>query len=386
MKQQQNVPLKDFSTMRLGGIGSFAVEVTSKSELETALIWADEQNMPAIMIGDGSNIVWKDEGFQGILIINKIMGYEVLERDEENFFITVGSGENWDSVVERSVQAGLTGIEGLSWVPGTAGATPVQNVGAYGQEIADVFVSAEVYDREKKAITLISKYDCEFGYRTSRLKSVDHGRYFITAITLHLQKKNPEPPFYPSLQHYFTEHNITEITPKAVRAAVIEIRKSKLPDPAKVANNGSFFANPVVDEGTLVQIQANYPDVVFWRNESAGTAKLSAAWLIEKAGFKDFHDTETGMATWPTQSLVLVNEKATSTADLLKFIEKIRTAVLQKFEVTLKQEPELLPMDTSARNEAPAKPEQTESDLDLSSLSVSPDTPGDTIKPTVPSV
>lgn len=383
MKQLQNVSLKDFSTMKLGGTGSFALEVASKAELETALIWADEQNLPAIMIGDGSNIVWKDEGFQGLLIINKIAGFELIQRDEENYYITVGSGENWDSVVERSVQAGLTGIEALSWVPGTAGATPVQNVGAYGQEISNVFVSAEVYDREKKAITLISKYDCEFGYRTSRLKNVDHGRYFITAITLHLQKKNPEPPFYASLQHYFTEHNITEFTPQAVRNAVIAIRKSKLPDPKVVANNGSFFANPVVDEGTLVQIQATNPEVVFWRNDTTGVVKLSAAWLIEKAGFKDFHDPETGMATWPAQSLVLVNEKAKSTADLLKFVEKIRSSVLQKFEVSLQQEPELLPLSTPAPDQSQTvkKPGETESDLDLSTLTTSPVEPGETVQP-----
>jgi UDP-N-acetylmuramate dehydrogenase len=369
MKQLQNVSLKDYSTMRLGGACKYAVEVADKSELETALVWADDQNLPAIMIGDGSNIVWKDEGFDGLLIVNKIMGYEMIDRDEENAYITVGSGENWDSVVERSVQAGLTGIEGLSWVPGTAGATPVQNVGAYGQEIANVFVSAEVYDREKKAITLLSKYDLDFGYRTSRLKNVDHGRYFITNITLHLQKKNPEPPFYASLQSYFTDKGITTITPQTVRDAVIDIRKSKLPDPALVANNGSFFGNPIVDDGTLVQIQANYPDVVFWRNDATAVVKLSAAWLIENAGFKDFHDPETGMATWPTQSLVLVNEKAQSTAHLLQFVEKIRLAVLQKFEVSLTQEPELLPLSPKQGADTQKKPQDTESDIDLSQLS-----------------
>jgi len=327
--------------MRLGGNAAYAVEVSDKTELETVLTWADDQNIPAIMIGDGSNIIWRDEGYPGLVIVNKIKGFEMLDRDGENFFLTVGSGENWDSVVQRSVEMGLTGIEALSWIPGTAGATPVQNVGAYGQEIADVFVSAQVYDRQKKALTLISKYDCEFGYRTSRLKTVDHGRFFISAITIHLQKKNPEPPFYQGLERYLAERGITQFTPQVIRDAVIDIRKSKLPDPTQVANTGSFFANPVVDEGTLVQIQANYPDVVFWRID--GGAKLSGAWLLEKAGFKDFHDPETGMATWPTQPLVFVNESCQSTANLLKFRDRLIEAVRQKFEVTLVQEPELLP-------------------------------------------
>lgn len=352
--------------MRLGGQASFILEVADKKELETALAWADDQNLPAIMIGEGSNIIWRDEGFKGLVIVSKIMGYDLLQRDDENYYLTVGSGENWDSVVARTVEQGLSGIECLSLVPGTVGATPVQNVGAYGQEIANVFVSAEVYDRQTKAITLLSKYDCEFGYRTSRLKVKEHGRFFIAAITLHLQKKNPEPPFYQPLERYFAEHDIKTFTPQTVRDAVIAIRRAKLPDPKLVANNGSFFANPVVDEGTLVQIQANYPDVVFWRLDMGRGIKLSAAWLIEKAGFKDFHDPETGMATWKNQPLVFVNEKAQSTADLLKFRQKIIDAVQSKFEVILRQEPEILPLNSDSQPQSSQT--TTESDLDLSSL------------------
>lgn len=366
MKELQNVSLKDYSTMRLGGTVAYVAEVNDKNELQTALAWADEQNLPAIMIGDGSNIVWRDEGFQGLLIVSKIKRYEVLERDDGDVFVTVGSGENWDSVVERTVKAGLTGIEALSLIPGTAGATPVQNVGAYGQEIADVFVSAEVYDRQTKTITFLSKYDLEFGYRTSRLKTVDHGRFFIAAITLHLQKKNPEPPFYQALERYLKEQGVAVFTPQIIRDAVIKIRSSKLPDPKKVANNGSFFANPIVDEGTLVQIQSTNPDAVFWRLEAGRGIKLSAAWLIEEAGFKDFHDPETGMATWAKQPLVLVNEKATSANQLLAFKQKIIDAVQKKFEVTLKQEPEILPDIKQLQQSQPSK--TTESDLDLSTL------------------
>lgn len=366
MKELQNASLKDYSTMRLGGTARYVAEVANKEELQTALVWADEQNIPAIMMGDGSNIVWRDEGFQGLLIVSKIKRYEVLEREDGDVFITVGSGENWDSVVERTVKAGFTGIEALSWIPGTAGATPVQNVGAYGQEIADVFVSAEVYDRQTKSITFLSKYDLDFKYRSSRLKTVDHGRFFIAAITLHLQKRNPEPPFYQVLERYLKEQGVEEFTPQVIRDAVIKIRTSKLPDPKKVANNGSFFSNPVVDEGTLIQIQGTYPDVVFWRLDAGRGIKLSAAWMIEKAGFKDFHDPETGMATWAKQPLVLVNEKATSTKQLLAFRQKIVEAVQKKFEVTLKQEPEILPNIEEVSSAQQTK--TTESDLDLSTL------------------
>lgn len=339
--------------MRLGGTVSYVAEINSKEELKTALDWADERNMPAIMIGSGSNIVWKDEGFDGLLLVNKIKRYEITERDEENVYITVGAGEDWDSVVERSVKDGLSGIEALSLIPGTAGATPVQNVGAYGQEIADVFVSAEVYDRQEKKFGLVSKYEAAFSYRKSRFKYEDHGRFFILAITLHLQRKNPEPPFYQALERYFSQYDITEYTSKTIREAVIKIRSSKLPDPAKVANNGSFFANPIIDDGAFVQLQDKYPEIVHWKLDGGGV-KLSAAWLIDQAGFKDFHDEETGMTTWPNQPLVLVNEKAKSTADLLKFKQKIVDTVREKFEVTLIQEPELLPNeDKPAANDEP---------------------------------
>ncbi len=161
------------------------------------------------------------------------------------------------------------------------------------------------------------------------------------ALTLHLQRKNPEPPFYQALERYFSAYNITNFTPEIIRNAVIDIRSSKLPDPAVIANNGSFFANPIVEEGTFVQIQAAYPTIPFWRVE--GGVKLSAAWLIEQTGLRDYHDKETGMSTWYRQPLVFVNEHAQTTAQLLAFKQKVMDAVKAKFDVTLVQEPELLP-------------------------------------------
>lgn len=341
MTPRANVSLRDYSTMRLGGTAAYVADIHDRAELTAALAWAAERALPVMMIGSGSNIVWRDEGFPGLLLVNKIMRYEDFNEDGTNHYLTVGAGENWDSVIDRTVQAGLTGIEALSLIPGTAGATPVQNVGAYGQEIAETLMSVEAYDTAAKQFSNIPAADCAFGYRISRFKTSDRGRFFITAITLHLMHGNPEPPFYPTLEKYFAAHNIETFTPQAVREAVIDIRSHKLPDPAKVANNGSFFANPVVDDGTLAQLLATYSEVPHW--QAKGGAKLAAAWLIEQAGFKDYHDKATGMATWPVQPLVLVNESAKTTADLLKFRQRIIDAVQQKFGVTLEQEPELLP-------------------------------------------
>lgn len=327
--------------MRLGGAAAYLCSVTTREELTSAVAWAKEHNLPMIMIGGGSNIFWRDEGFGGLIIVNNMLRYEDFIEDEFNHYVTIGAGENWDSVVERTVAAGLSGIECLSLIPGKAGATPVQNVGAYGQEIRNTLVSVEVYDRTTDTFVNIPNEDCAFGYRTSRFKTTDKDRFFITALTLHLTTQTPEPPFYNSLQQYLDEHNIHNYSPRVLRDAVIDIRSHKLPDPAEVANNGSFFANPVVDRGTYTQIQADYSDMPHWEVE--GGIKLSAAWLIEQAGFKGIHDEATGMMTWPTQPLVFVNEKAQHTADLLAFRQKVLDAVEAKFGVSLQQEPELLP-------------------------------------------
>lgn len=337
-----NVVLADYSTMHLGGVAAHLAEIHDRGELQAALAWADSQKLPVIMIGGGSNIYWRDEGFNGLVLVNKVTRYEDFAEDDLNHYITVGAGENWDSVVERSVAAGLTGIEALSLVPGSTGATPVQNVGAYGQEIAQTLVSIEAYDRQAGQFVTIPNSDCAFGYRTSRFKTNDKNRFFIMAITLHLMKGNPEPPFYRALADYLETNNIYDYTPAVIRDAVIAIRSSKLPNPEIVANNGSFFANPVIDEGAFIQIQADYPNAPHWPLED-GRIKLPAAWLLEQAGFKEAHDAETGMATWPAQTLVLVNEHAKATADLEKFKQKIITAVEEKFHITLQQEPELLP-------------------------------------------
>ena len=327
--------------MGLGGPAAYLTEVTDRMQVLEALSWAQGQGVPAIMIGGGSNIVWQDSGFPGLVIVNSILRYETFEEDESNTYLTVGAGEVWDSVVERSVAAGLTGIEALSLVPGKTGAVPVQNVGAYGQEISDTLTTVEAFDTQAGDFVTLAGSDCAFGYRTSRFKTTDRGRFFITTITLHLSKGNPKPPFYSSVQAYFEEHAITAYTPATLRQAVVAIRTAKLPDPAVVHNTGSFFANPVIPEGQYVQLAATYETMPHWPVDNG--IKLSAAWLIEQAGFKDYHDADTGMGTWPLQPLVLINEKARATADLLKFKQKIVDAVQTKFSVTLEQEPELLP-------------------------------------------
>lgn len=340
----ENVPLGAYSTMRLGGNAAFLTEINSRNELPEAINWANERQLPIVMIGTGSNLFWADSGYPGLVLVNKIMGVDIKPADDANYYATVGAGENWDDFVKLTVDKGLTGIEFLSLIPGTVGATPVQNVGAYGQEVSSTIITIEAFDRQKNKIVNLRASECEFGYRSSCFKYSQRGRYFITGVTFYLTFGNPKPPFYGAVEQYAHEHDYAKVTPKAGREAVIAIRSAKLPDPAKVANNGSFFANPIIDGAQFIQIHADYQEVSYWNTED-NRVKISAAWLIEQAGFKDFHDEETGMATWATQPLVLVNEHAQSTADLLKFKEKIVQAIQNKFGITLEQEPELIPKD-----------------------------------------
>jgi UDP-N-acetylmuramate dehydrogenase len=275
-------------------------------------------------------------------MVNKIQGFEVMGEGTPDQYITAGAGMVWDEFVAQTVERGLSGVEFLSLIPGTVGGTPVQNVGAYGQEVANSIMTIEAYDVTARQFVTLRNDDCAFGYRSSRFKTTDRGRFFITAVTFFLTQGNPQPPFYAAVEQYCKDKAISPITPQAGREAVIAIRRAKLPDPAVVANNGSFFANPIVDSEQYLQLQSLYPELSHWMIDD-NHIKLSAAWLIDQAGFKDFHDPETGMATWPAQPLVLVNEQAKTTQDLLTFRQKIVDTVQQKFGVILQQEPELLP-------------------------------------------
>lgn len=337
---EKDVPLSKYSTMRLGGPAKYLLNISSAAEIPEAIAWAESQNIKVVMIGQGSNIVWTDAGFDGLVLVNNIKGLEIQDQEFQSFAV-IGAGEDWDGAVAQIVEKNLSGVEHLSLIPGTAGATPVQNVGAYGQELSNVLVCVQAYDKETKQMVVLPKAECDFSYRKSRFNTTDKGRFFITSVTLALSKTNPMPPFYASLESYLKEKKITEYTPKIIRDAVISIRSSKLPDPKKVANCGSFFANPIVDSFQLDTIVNKYPGIPHWELDS-DRYKLSAAWMLENLGLKGYHEPNTGMAIWDNQPLVLVNEKAPNTASLLAFRDAIIKRVEKKFGVTLQQEPELI--------------------------------------------
>lgn len=341
MQIQTNVPLRDFTTMRLGGPARHLIIVTSKDELIQAVAWAEQHSLPVFVLGGGSNVIARDTGFDGLVIVNRLSGFDEVADDDVSATYKFGAGENWDSVVQRTVAMGLSGIEAMSAIPGTVGATPVQNVGAYGQEVADTFIELEAYDLVTHGFVRLLKDECGFSYRNSIFKATDDRRYIITSVTLRLLKKRPEPPFYDSLQKYFEQHDIDTSTVSAqdVRDAVIVIRASKLPDPSVIANTGSFFKNPIISEATFNDLHRQYPDMPHFPMQN-GRVKLAAGWLIEQTGMKGYSNGAFG--TYEHNALVVVNQAGASHEQLDAFRRLIVEAVEKKFGVILKQEPELL--------------------------------------------
>ena len=331
-----NIPLKNYTTMRLGGNARFMTEVHTLDEVATICTNATSQQLPLFVLGGGSNIIVHDEGFDGIIVRNRIPGFEVINDTASETTIKIGAGENWDDVVRRTVEMNLSGIEAMSAIPGTAGAAPVQNVGAYGQEIADTLISLEAYDTQESQHVTLQAADCEFSYRHSIFRGRAAGRYIITSITIKLYKSAPQPPFYAAVQAYFDANNITLFTPQIVRDAVIAIRKDKLPDPTVTPNTGSFFKNAIIEGWQMDELRTQYPDIPSY-DMPDGKYKIPTGWLIEQAGLKG--QTLHGMRVHDKNALVLINESATSYQDLADARSEIIGKVRDTFRIIIEQEP-----------------------------------------------
>lgn len=335
-----NIPLKNYTTMRLGGSARFMTEVHTPEEAAEACRQALAQHLNIFILGSGSNVVVRDEGFNGIVIRNRIPGFTVIANEPGQALIKIGAGEDWDSVVKRTVEMNLSGIEAMSAIPGTAGAAPVQNVGAYGQEIADTLVSLDAYDSKTDRFVTLQNSDCGFSYRHSIFRGEAAGRYIITSITLRLYKSAPQPPFYAALQNYFDEHDITLYTPQIIRDAVIAIRQYKLPDPSVFPNTGSFFKNAIIEDWQLSDLKKTYPDIPTY-DMPDGRFKVPSGWLIEQAGLKG--KTLHGIRVHDKNALVLINESAKTYGDLAAARDEIISKVRDQFRITIEQEPLEMP-------------------------------------------
>lgn len=334
---RRNVELKEMTTLRLPCKAGYFKIVQSKKDLVKACEWASKNGVEIFVLGGGSNIVLKSKTLNTLVLKMEIIRFDVLTKDEEGVCIKIGGGENWDKVVERVVEMGLSGIECLSLIPGTAGATPVQNVGAYGQEIGDVLVELEAYDTKDKKFVVMKHEECDFTYRDSIFKK--DKRFIIVSITLKLSKSKPQISGYPALIKYFEEKKINNPTLKQIRNAIIEIRNSKLPDPEKIPNVGSFFGNPIISKKTHQALLEKYPDIP--SNEvEGGKVKLYAGWLIEKAGFKGMEYKNVGV--YDKQALIIINKGGGDFSQINELKNMIVSKVKDMFGVELIPEPEFV--------------------------------------------
>ncbi|PKL31973.1 UDP-N-acetylmuramate dehydrogenase [Candidatus Saccharibacteria bacterium HGW-Saccharibacteria-1] len=336
MEIHTNIPLKNYLTMKIGGNARFMTDVHNMDEVASICQKAKEKSLPIFILGGGSNIVATDKGFNGIVFRMRIPGFEIIADDINSTTIKLGGGENWDSVVKKAVDLNLSGIEAMSAIPGTAGAAPVQNVGAYGQEIADTLQSLEAYDKQEERFVTLQNSDCSFSYRDSIFRNESIGRYVITSITIKLSKNQPKPPFYDALQKYLDEHKIKLYTVETIRNAIIEIRKNKLPDPKFLPNTGSFFKNAMVEAWQLNDLRAKYPDIPTY-DMGDGRYKVPTGWLIEQLGLKGqlLH----GMRIYNKNALVLINESAKSYTDVANARDEIIGKIRDSFRIQVQQEP-----------------------------------------------
>lgn len=331
-----NIPLKNYTTMGLGGPALFMAEAHTAEDVAVIYRHAKAHSLPIFVLGGGSNVIASDEGYKGIILRMRIAGFEIISDDLNSTVIRVGAGELWDNTVKRVIDMNLNGMAALSAIPGTTGAGPVQNIGAYGQEIADTLQSIEAYDSQNDTMVTLQNADCEFSYRESIFRGREKGRYVITAVTFKLSKNSPQPPFYDAVQKYFDEHNIQTYTQQNIRDAVTDIRTNKLPDPKLLPNAGSFFKNAIVEQWKLNELRTAYPDMPAY-DMGEGKFKLSTGWLIEKTGLKG--SVIHGIRIHDKNCLVLINQSATSYNDLALAREQIIGTIRDTFGVQIIQEP-----------------------------------------------
>lgn len=336
MNIQTNIPLSTMTTMKIGGNASYVADVTTTDELQQVHQNAQKMNQPVYVIGGGSNLIVHDEGFTGVIVHMKIPGIDIIADDGSTTTIRAGAGEIWDDLVGFSVLHNLSGIESLSGIPGTVGAAPVQNIGAYGQELADTFVSLQAYDIQSNTFVELSADDCNFSYRHSIFRGNAQGQYVIVSVTLKLYKTAPQPPFYDSLQAYFDTKHITEFDVATVRDAVIKIRKNKLPDPTVLPNSGSFFKNAIIEKWQADSLREKYEEMPSYELDEK-TVKIPAGWLIEQCDLKG--TVISGMKVHDDNAVVLINESATTYQELAAARDEIIGEVRDRFQIVLIQEP-----------------------------------------------
>lgn len=329
----QNTPLNSYTTLGVGGEAEYFVEITSVTELKEAVEYAQSNHLRITVLGGGSNVLISDQGVTGLVILMSNKGIVVETEKLDEVLVTAQGGESLDAVVLYCVEHGLWGIENLSHIPGTVGATPIQNVGAYGVEVKDVVAHVTVLNTETNEVEKLQNEFCNFGYRDSLFKKENGKKYIIISVTFFLSKKANLKIAYRDLKNRF-ENKTPSL--QEIREAVIEIRSHKFPNWKEVGTAGSFFKNPSVSEEKFQELLARYPDLQGYVNFD-GSVKLSLGWILDKVlhlkGYK-----EGNVATYSEQALVLVVEKNATATEVIFFAEKIISKVKNEIDVTIECE------------------------------------------------
>lgn len=347
LKIKEFVSLAEFTTIKIGGKARFFIEAESEAEIIEALDFAAQNALKIFILGGGSNVLIADEGFDGLVLKVSIKGITLTYKDDETVFVTAGAGEDWDELVAFCVRENLQGFECLSGIPGLVGGTPVQNVGAYGQEVSETIVSVRCFGRNTREIAELNNAECGFAYRTSIFNTTAKNRFIVLAVTFVLTSGSEPKIVYKDLREYFGEKKPTL---QETRDAVLEIRRAKSmvidPDDPNSKSAGSFFKNPIVDKIKLSEIEARARSADFMsKSESIprfvvdeNSVKIPAAWLIERSGLgKGFRCGRVGLSS--NHSLAIVNFGGAAAQDVLNFVHRIQVGVKEKFDVNLKPEP-----------------------------------------------
>ncbi len=328
---KQNISLKPYNTFGMNVKATRFLTINSAKELQTLI---STEKGPYFILGGGSNMLLTQD-VAALVLKNEIKERKIIRDFKHSVYVAAGGGEDWHQFVLWCIKNGLGGIENLSLIPGTLGAAPIQNIGAYGVELKDVFHALEAVNLKTGKLEQFKKEDCQFAYRESVFKRKLKGKYFITRVILKLSKSPKVNVSYGAIKNTLAEMKVKTPTIKEVSKAVIKIRSSKLPDPAKIGNSGSFFKNPELSAGAFKKLQKAYPQIPNYPLPD-GRVKVPAGWLIEQAGWKGKRIGDAGCHA--KQALVLVNHKNAKGKDILKLSEKIQASVKKKFGVALSRE------------------------------------------------
>lgn len=332
MQIEQHIPLRAFNTFGIDAAAQYFTSLGTTEDLPE--LSPMKQYGRKYILGGGSNILLTGN-INGLVIANRLKGIAVVREDKDSVWLSVASGEVWHELVMHTIAQGWNGLENLALIPGTVGASPIQNIGAYGVEVKDVIEEVQAWHWDDNAAIILQHADCRFGYRDSIFKQELRDKTLVTQVVFRLSKAPQLNTAYGAIREELDKMNITALTAKAVAEAVIRIRSSKLPDPRQIGNAGSFFKNPVIPETLFEALRQQYPDIPSYK-AVPGMLKIPAGWLIETAGWKGFREGDTGVHA--RQALVLVNYGAAKGQELWALSDRIVADIQQRFGILLERE------------------------------------------------